>query len=65
MFWVAMEPDAHNMKCPYQCPSTDLHVRLYFLRTSWHEKPTIYGDGCAQNTEMGLDKLLILTFTTS
>ena len=30
------------MKTPYQCPRTDLHFCLCFLRRNWHNKSTIY-----------------------
>ena len=58
-------PDAHNMKSPYQCARTDLHSSLCLLWKSWLDKSTIYGNGCVQYTEIGLEKPLISTFSPS
>ena len=56
---------AHNMKSPYQCPRTDLHFCLCFLRKDWHDKSTIYRDGCIQHTELCVKIPLISTFSPS
>ena len=54
-------PDAHNMKCPYQCQRTDLDFLLCFLIKYWLGIYTVSGNNHACITNAPVNGVLLMS----